>query len=267
MRVATFNCNSINARLDFVLDFLETRKPDVVCLQELKLDDDAFPRAAFADAGFSAFTHGQSQWNGVAVLLRREILGGETPGIVQSGLPGQEAHGARLVTVRALGGTFTSVYVPNGKSVGHPDFPMKLAWLDALADHLDRAIDADEPAIVGGDFNLCPADLDSHAPDAFRGRIFHTDDERARWARIKGTKLFDLFREKEPELQGFSWWDYRAGCFHKKQGLRIDFLLGTKTVLDRTTSVLADRDFRKKRNDRTPSDHCPVHADIDWPTP
>lgn len=265
MLVATFNCNSIHARLDFVLDFLATRKPDVVCLQELKLDDDAFPRLAFKEAGFTAFTHGQAQWNGVAVLFREQALRGESPKIVQAGLPGQEAHGARLVTVRALGGTFTSVYVPNGKSVGHADFPMKLGWLDALATHLDRAIDAHQPAIVGGDFNLVPADLDSHAPDAFRGRIFHTDDERTRWVRIKGTKLFDLFREKEPELQGFSWWDYRAGCFHKKQGLRIDFLLGTRAVLDRTKTVVSDRDFRKKRSDRTPSDHAPVLADIDWP--
>lgn len=264
MLVSTFNCNSIHARLGFVIDFLETRRPDVVCLQELKLDDASFPRSDFADAGFTAFTHGQAQWNGVAVLFRTELLSGESAEIVQAGLPGQEAHGARLVTVRALGGTFTSVYVPNGKSVGHADFPMKLAWLDGLADHLDRAIDPGGRAIVGGDFNLVPADLDSHAPDAFRGRIFHTDEERARWAKIKGTRLFDLFREKEPELQGFSWWDYRAGCFHKKQGLRIDFLLGTRSVLERTTKVLADRDFRKKRADRIPSDHAPVLADVDW---
>lgn len=264
MLVATFNCNSIHARLEFVIDFLATRKPDVVCLQELKLDDASFPRSAFADAGFNAFTHGQAQWNGVAVLFRTDLLKGETPEIVQSGLPGQEAQGARLVTVRALGGTFTSVYVPNGKSVGHADFPMKLRWLDSLAEHLDRSIDAEKPAIVGGDFNLCPADLDSHAPEAFRGRIFHTDDERTRWVKIKGTKLFDLFREKEPELQSFSWWDYRAGSFHKKQGLRIDFLLGTRGVLERTTKVSIDRDFRKKRNDRIPSDHAPVLAEIDW---
>jgi exodeoxyribonuclease-3 len=264
MLVATFNCNSINARLDFVIDFLDTRKPDVVFLQELKLDDESFPRDRFEAAGFSGFTHGQAQWNGVAVLFRRDLLGDDKPEIIQSGLPGQEAHGARLVTVRALGGTFTSVYVPNGKSVGHADFPMKLAWLDGLADHLEKAVDAASRAVVGGDFNLVPADLDSHNPEGFRGRIFHTDDERTRWIRIKGSKLFDLFREKEPELQSFSWWDYRAGSFHKKQGLRIDFLLGTKSVLERTQKVWIDRDFRKKRSDRIPSDHAPVLAEIAW---
>jgi exodeoxyribonuclease-3 len=262
MIVATFNCNSINARLDFVIDFLDTHKPDAVCLQELKMDDEAFPRLAFTQAGYTAMTHGQSQWNGVAVLLKREALGESTPEIVQSGLPGQEAQGARLLTVRALGLEITSVYIPNGKTVGHPDFPHKLAWLDSLAAHLDKALDPHGAAIVGGDFNLVPDDLDSHNPVAFRGRIFHTDDERTRWAKIKGTRLYDLFREKEPELQSFSWWDYRAGSFHKKMGLRIDFLLGTKSVLDRTERAWIDRDFRKKRNGRIPSDHAPVLAEI-----
>jgi exodeoxyribonuclease-3 len=262
MLVATYNVNSINARLDFVMDFLATHRPDLVCVQELKVDNEAFPHLAFAQAGYRAATHGQTQWNGVAVLGRIEALGGGEIEVVQAGLPGQDAAGARLLTVRALGLTITSVYVPNGKTVSHPDFRMKLAWLDALADHLHKTLDPSSDAVVGGDFNLVPEDIDSYAPAACAGHIFHTDGERARWTRILGAGLFDLFREKEPSLQAFSWWDYRAGAFHKKHGLRIDFLLGTRPILDRTTSVRIDRDFRKKRADRIPSDHAPVMVEI-----
>jgi len=260
--VATFNINSINARLDFTLDFLAAWKPDLVCLQELKLDNATFPRLAFEAAGYRAVTHGQMQWNGVAVLGKLETLAGSEMELVQAGLPGQDAAGARLVTARALGLTITSVYVPNGKQVTHPDFRMKLAWLDALAEHFEKTLDPRTPAIVGGDFNLVPEDIDSYAPAAHAGHIFHTDAERERWKRILGTGLVDLFREKEPTTQAFSWWDYRAGAFHKKYGLRIDFLLGTRSVLERTERVVIDREFRKKRSNRIPSDHAPVIAEI-----
>jgi exodeoxyribonuclease-3 len=262
MLVATYNCNSITARLDFVLDFLTTHAPDVVCLQELKVDNEAFPRAAFLGAGYEAVTHGQAQWNGVAVLARTDALAGSSMELVQAGLPGQDAAGARLVTARALGLTATSVYVPNGKYVAHPDYRMKLAWLDALGDHLEKTVDPKADMIVGGDFNLVPGDRDSYDPVRFAGQIFHTDAERERWRRICGTGLVDLFREKEPELQSFSWWDYRAGAFHKKWGLRIDFLLGTRSILERCDKVTIERDFRKKRNDRIPSDHAPVIAHL-----
>jgi exodeoxyribonuclease-3 len=262
MLVATYNCNSITARLDFVLDFLETHKPDLVCLQELKVDNDTFPRLAFLQAGYKAVTHGQAQWNGVAVLGRTEALAGSEMELAQAGLPGQEAAGARLVTARALGVTVTSVYVPNGKYVAHPDYRVKLAWLDALADHLEKTVDPKADVIVGGDFNLVPDDKDSYDPVRFANQIFHTDAERERWRRICGPSLVDLFREKEPDLQSFSWWDYRAGAFHKKWGLRIDFLLGTRSILERCDKVTIERDFRKKRHDRIPSDHAPVIAHL-----
>src|SRR5512139_1157621 len=136
MLVATYNCNSINARADYVIDFLNTHKPDIVCLQELKVDAEAFPRLAFAQAGYKAALHGQTQWNGVAVLCRTEALGDSDIEVLQAGLPGQDEAGARLLTVRALGMVVSSVYVPNGKTVSHPDFKMKLKWLDALGDYL-----------------------------------------------------------------------------------------------------------------------------------
>jgi exodeoxyribonuclease-3 len=261
--VATWNVNSLGARLEFVLQWLRLRKPDVVCVQELKLEDAAFPHQALEQDGYAAFTHGQQAWNGVGVLVRKERFpdGAE---VIQRGLPGQEEAGARLVSVRLGDLLATSVYVPNGKTVQHPDFQKKLGWLEALAADLERVHAAhDGPTLVGGDFNLCPEDLDSWAPDDLRGHIFHTDQERERWRDLIGRgHLVDLFRALHPEERTFTWWDYRAGCFHKNQGLRIDFLLGNVATREKTTSVMVDREWRKKKGDLTPSDHAPVVAEI-----
>lgn len=264
--VATWNVNSMGARLEFVLQWLRARKPDVVCVQELKLEDAAFPHAALEAEGYAAFTHGQLAWNGVGVFVRRELLAAPAE-VVQRGLAGCEDLGARLVTVRlpAAGDLLvTSVYVPNGKTTTHPDFSRKLAFLECLAADVERVHAAHPgPAIVAGDFNLCPEDLDSWDPEGLRGHIFHTDEERARWrALIARGRLFDLFRDRNPADQTFSWWDYRAGAFHKKMGLRIDFVLGNEAVRARTESVVVEREWRKKKGDLTPSDHAPVVATI-----
>lgn len=259
MRVAAWNINSITARLDFVLDFLRTHEPDAVCIQELKVTDEAFPQLAFTQAGYRALTYGQAQWNGVAVLVKTSA--DANPTIVHRGLPGQEAMGARLVTVQALGLSLTSVYIPNGKSLKHPDYQAKLAWLDALVSHA-ATLDSKGQSIIAGDFNLCPGDLDSWDPVGHTGHIFHTDAERERFQRLLDLGFLDLFREQHPDLQSFSWWDYRAGCFHKKQGLRIDFVLGTAAVRARMTGASIERDFRKKREGRIPSDHAPVIIDL-----
>lgn len=268
MIFATWNVNSMGARLEFVLSWLRARRPDVVAVQELKLEDAAFPHLAFEQEGWLALTHGQAAWNGVAILLRKEAFpgGGE---VVQRGLPGQEEMGARLVTVKAGALLATSVYVPNGKTLSHADFPRKLAWLDALADDVERVQARHEGlTLVGGDFNLCPEDLDSWDPEGMRGHIFHTDEERTRWRAILSRGgLVDLFRAKNPEDRSHSWWDYRAGAFHKKMGLRIDFVLGNEAARAATTSVTIDREWRKKKEDRTPSDHAPVVAEITWPAP
>ena len=168
MRVATWNINGLGARLGFLLHWLRARQPDVVALQELKLVDEKFPRAELAELGYSAITHGQKSWNGVAVLSR------EPAELVQCGLPGQEELGARLLTVKASGLHVSSVYVPNGKFVGHEDFPRKLAWLDALAAHLDAGRAGAPAHVIGGDFNLCPEGLDSWNEAGLVGRIFHT---------------------------------------------------------------------------------------------
>jgi exodeoxyribonuclease-3 len=256
MRIATWNVNGLRARLEFVLAWLAERRPDVVGLQELKLTDDKFPHAELERAGYRAATHGQKAWNGVAILSR------EPARVTRTGLPGQEALGARLITADVVGLSFTTVYCPNGKHVDHEDYPRKLAWFDALLDHLRAEHDPARPTVLGGDFNICPTPLDSWNEEMLRGSIFHTDDERSRFRRLLDWGLEDLFRVKHPESREFSWWDYRGGAFHRKQGLRIDFLLGSADVAGRLASVRIDREYRKKKEGMTPSDHAPVLAEL-----
>jgi exodeoxyribonuclease-3 len=257
MRIATWNVNGLRARLDFVLRWLRERRPDIVGLQELKLTDEQFPHAEIEEAGYRAVVHGQKAWNGVAILSR------EPAEIVQRGLPEQEDLGARLLTANVAGLSFTTVYVPNGKSVDHDDYPRKLAWLDALAAHVEKRGAANAPEVLCGDFNVVPAPIDSWNETQFNGSIFHTDEERARLRDLLDRDLADLFRELHPDEQAFSWWDYRGGAFHRKMGLRIDFLLATRSVVDRVRSVEIDRDYRKKQEGLTPSDHAPVIADLE----
>jgi exodeoxyribonuclease-3 len=250
MRVATWNINGLRARWQFLVHWLAARQPDVVALQELKLEDEQFPRVELAAAGYQAVTHGQKAWNGVAILSR------EPAEVVQRGLPGEQEAGARLLTARVGELSFTSIYVPNGKRVGHPDFPKKLAWLDALAAHL--AAPGGAEAVVGGDFNLCPGPLDTWDEAGNRGRIFHTPEEREGFQRLLEAGWTDLYRQRHPDGTAFSWWDYRAGAFHKNQGLRIDLLLGSPAVVNRLRDVEIDRDYRKKKEGLIPSDHAPV---------
>lgn len=256
MRIATWNVNGLRARFDFVVHWLAARQPDVVGLQELKLADDQFPHDALAEHGYRAVVHGQKSWNGVAILAREPLE------VAQRGLPGQDELGARLLGARVGGLAFTTVYAPNGKAVEHADFPRKLAWFDALREHWASRYDTGEPAVLCGDLNVCPTGLDSWNEAGLAGRIFHTDAERERFRALLDTGLVDLFRERHPGEQAFSWWDYRGGAFHRKRGLRIDFLLATPSVLERVKEVWIDRDYRKKKDGLTASDHAPVVADL-----
>ena len=257
MRIATWNVNGLRARLDFVRLWLEARQPDIVGLQELKVSDEEFPEAAFEDLGYEVVCHGQKGWNGVAILTRHPAES------VERGLAGQEDFGARFVGARIRGLTFTTVYCPNGKELTHEDFPAKLAWYDDLAAAWSPGAEA--PAVLCGDFNVVPAALDSWRGEEGDGRIFHTPEERRRFEALLALGLRDLYREIHPQSRAFSWWDYRGGAFHRGQGLRIDFVLGTRPVLDRVTHAEIDRDFRKKKEGLTASDHAPVIVDLDWP--
>lgn len=256
MRIATWNVNGIRARLALLLLWLGDRKPDVVGLQELKIEDGGFPHAEIAAAGYHALVHGQKSWNGVAILSREPAVA------TQVGLPGQEAAGARLLSAQIGALSFTTVYCPNGKYVEHPDFAMKLAWFDALAEHLAAGA-ADREAIVCGDFNIVPAALDSWDEAGHAGAIFHTEAERTGFGKITAAGFTDAFRALHPDTQAFSWWDYRGGAFHRRHGLRIDFLLASQPAMHRIRAVEIDREYRKKQQDLTPSDHAPVFADLE----
>ncbi len=258
MRVATWNINGLRARLDFVRHWLRLRRPDIVGFQELKVDEGQFPYSVFEEEGYSAVVQAQKAWNGVAILSRT------VPRLRQSGLPGEEELGARLVEASIRELTFITVYCPNGKHVGHRDFLRKLSWFESLVVYLEGRHTPSEPLILCGDFNLCPAPIDSWNEEGMEGHIFHTDEERERFRRLTRWGLADLFRDTHPDEQRFSWWDYRAGSFHRNHGLRIDFLLATRPVSTRVKEVTIDRDFRKKKEGLIASDHAPVYADLDW---
>lgn len=258
MIVATWNVNGIRARSQRLAEWLAERQPDVACLQELKITEEEFPHLELRASGYHAVLAGQPSWNGVAVLAK------ERPELVMRELPSAGQHGARFVVAKAAGLEVASVYVPNGKSVAHADYRVKLAWLEALASHLEARADRNAPIVVGGDFNVCWSDLDSYGGVRFKGHIFHTDEERALMDRIRSAGLVDLYRAKYPGTIGYSWWDYRAGSFHKNQGMRIDLLFGSAPVAARVRDVYVDRDYRKKgKTGAVPSDHAPVLAVLD----
>ncbi len=257
MRIATWNINGLRARLEFVRHWLDARRPDLVGLQELKVDAEQFPAEVFEEDGYHTLAHCQKAWNGVAILSRQPLE------LVQEGLPGEQESGARMLCASTAGLAFATVYVPNGKSVRHPDFQEKLRWLDTLHEWVARSHDPGDSLVVCGDFNLCPAPIDSWNEKYLRGSIFHTDEERDRNARLQRWGLRDVFRDRHPDTPGFSWWDYRAGAFHRNQGLRIDLLLATSTLASRVREVQVDRDYRKKKDGMIASDHAPVIADLD----
>ncbi len=255
MRLATWNINGLRARLDFLKIWLDDRQPDLVGLQELKLEEARFPFLEFEALGYHALVHGQKAWNGVAILGREPI------DLVQAGLPGEEEFGARWISTRCGNLTYGTAYCPNGKSVEHDDYPRKLKWFDSFASHLAEMASGG-PSIVGGDFNIVPQPIDSWNEEKLTGKIFHTEEERAKIAALEKDGWIDLFRDRRPDEQKFSWWDYRGGAFHRGMGLRIDLMLATPTLAERVEDVWIDREYRKKKEGLTASDHAPVVVDL-----
>ena len=259
MRIVTWNVNSLRARLNRVERWLTAFEPDVVCLQETKLADGAFPTAAFGMLGYESFHNGQGRWNGVAVISR---VGLENP--VAGFGPGIEADpDARLAWATCGGVRVASCYVPNGRALGHDHYRYKLSWLDRLRASLDAQADPWEPVLVCGDFNVAPDDRDVYDPSAFVDTTHTSGPERRRLAALLDWGLTDLFRSHHRGGGLFSWWDYRGGSFHKRKGMRIDLVLGSAPAAEASRYALIDRNERKGPRNDPPSDHAPVFSDLD----
>ncbi len=257
MRIATWNVNSVKQRVPRLLPWLDERQPDVVCLQETKLADDAFMKLlgdALAERGYSAALHGEAAWNGVAILSRvglEDVVRGIPNG---PGFPDPEA---RAVSATCDGIRVVSVYVPNGRTPGSDHYEYKLAWLGALRDMV--AADP-EATVVLGDMNIAPTDEDVFDPEAYVGHTHVTPPERAALGQLEALGLHDVVRERWPDQRVFTYWDYRAGMFHQDLGMRIDLVLAGGSVAARVRAAWVDRQARKGRG---PSDHAPVIVDLD----
>ncbi|MBP2319649.1 exodeoxyribonuclease-3 [Kibdelosporangium banguiense] len=257
MRIATWNVNSVKQRVPRLLPWLDQRKPDVVCLQETKLADEAFTKlleSELTSRGYEFALNGEVQWNGVAILSR---VGLED---VEAGLPGAPGfpHAeARAVSATCDGVRVHSVYVPNGRTPDSDHYQYKLAWLAALRAVVEAGPEA---VVVCGDMNIAPADADLFDPDAYVGQTHVTPPERAALAALQDLGLRDVMRDRWPGNRIFTYWDYRAGMFHQDLGMRIDLILASAPVAVRAQASWVDRQARKGTG---PSDHAPVMLDLD----
>jgi exodeoxyribonuclease-3 len=260
VRVATWNVNSVRQRMPRLLSWLDQRKPDVVCLQETKLADDAF-RALLGDElagrGYEMALHGEARWNGVAILSRAGLDDVVTGLAGAPGFPGPEA---RAVSATCGGIRVYSVYVPNGREPDSDHYRYKLAWLAALRDAVSAEDVAGAGVLVCGDMNIAPADADVFDPNAFIGQTHVTPPERAALTSLEAVGLHDVVRDRWPGKRIFSYWDYRAGMFHQDLGMRIDLILASSPVAGRVQAAWVDREARKGTG---PSDHAPVIVDLD----
>jgi exodeoxyribonuclease-3 len=257
MRLATWNVNSLKTRLERVLAWADRHRPDILCLQETKLADDAMPLLDFRALGYDIASHGRGQWNGVAIASR---IGLEE---VTAGIPvgdGWTDDGGRFLAATCGGVRVASIYVPNGRAVDSEFYLAKLDWLERLSAWLDDTDPATELAICG-DYNVAPEAIDVWDEEAVHGATHVSPRERAALARLREWGMVDVVRQFHPEPGFFTWWDYRAGNFHKNYGMRIDHLLVTPAVAARTVWAEIDREARKGKP--MPSDHTPLVIDLD----
>ncbi len=259
VRIATWNVNSITARLPRLLEWLAATAPDAVCLQETKIADGAFPTEDIEALGYQVASHGDGRWNGVA-LLSKVGLGDVARGL--TGEPGYPQPEARAVGATCGGLRLWSVYVPNGREPGHDHYAYKLAWLAALGTTVKADLTTYEKLVVMGDFNVAPTDDDVWDRAAFEGSTHVTEPERAALTELRATGLTDVVPRPLKYDRPFTYWDYRAGNFHKNLGLRIDLLLVSQALAEGLRSCGIDRDLRKGQK---PSDHAPLFAELDAP--
>jgi exodeoxyribonuclease-3 len=259
MRIATWNVNSIAARLPRLLDWLDSTRPDAVCLQETKIPDDTFPRAEVEELGYQVAAHGDGRWNGVAVLSRVGVEDVTRGLAAEPGFPDPEA---RAVGATCSGVRLWSVYVPNGREPGHDHYAYKLAWLAALRDTVAAEHPQSLPYAVCGDFNVAPTDDDVWDPAVFAAATHVTPHERNALAELRALGLHDVVPRPLKYDRPFTYWDYRAGMFHRNLGMRIDLVYASKPLADAVADAYVDREARKGKG---PSDHAPVVVDIDLP--
>ncbi len=272
MRIATWNVNSLRARVDALTAWLERADPDVLLLQETKLADEQVPGLVFAGAGYELAHHGEGRWNGVAIASKVGIADvvtnfGDGPVRDSRKAGGEEDFDpfdeARMVSAVCGDIRFVSAYAPNGRVVGSPFYLGKLAWFERLHRWVDETCSPEEPTVMGGDLNATPADEDVWDPAKAHGGTHVSPEEREALRRFRDWGMVDAFRLRRPESGRFSWWDYRAGMFHRNEGMRIDLLYVTPPVAERVVWAEIDREARK--GPPTPSDHAPLVVDLDEP--
>ncbi|PYQ08134.1 MAG: exodeoxyribonuclease III [Acidobacteria bacterium] len=270
MRIATWNVNSLKARLEKVTWWLARARPDVLLMQETKLTDAEAPTDVFRRLGYTLAHHGEGGWNGVAIAARgavEDVVTNFGEPLQPAATPdvGDDEPLAEARMISAVGGgiRFVSLYAPNGRILGSPFYEAKLLWFDRLARWLSEARDPGEPLVLGGDFNVAPEDADVWDARACHGGTHVSARERDAFARLCGWGLVDAYRLRHPEPGRYTWWDYRAGNFHKNFGMRIDHLLVSAPLGKRVVWAEIDREARKGKP--IPSDHAPLVVDIDGP--
>ena len=253
MKLATWNVNSLRVRLSHLLDWLVRQTPDVVCLQELKLEDVNFPRTEIESAGYQCAISGQKTYNGVAILSRAPLTG------IQAGIPGFDDPQKRVVSATVGGTRVICAYVPNGQSVGSEKYEYKLKWLAAFERFLREELSRHPRLVVVGDYNIAPEDRDVHDPRAWAGQVLCSEPEREAFGRLLGLGLADSFRLFDQPEKSFTWWDYRMNGFRRNLGLRIDHILLSPELAARCASCSIDIEPRRLER---PSDHAPVVAEL-----
>ena len=265
MLIASWNVNSVRTRLDHVLAWLQSHQPDLLCLQETKVDDPLFPQTAFESIGYRVSFHGQKSYNGVALISRTPLddvrcgFIGELPGDPEAEELGEQK---RVISALLDGVRVVNLYVPNGSSLTSDKYPYKLKWLNCLKRYREAAQARDEPLCIVGDFNIGMEARDIHDPERLMGGIMASDAERTALKEALGEGMVDVFRAFEPDAGHWSWWDYRSGAWNRDSGWRIDHIYLSEDLLDLARSCVIHKQERGKEQ---PSDHAPVVVDLCWP--
>ncbi len=252
--IATWNVNSINARLPNILGWLQATKPDIVLLQEIKCQDAAFPTEAVGDLGYNVAVHGQKSYNGVAILSLRPLED------VTRGLPGDPAdEQARYIEASVDGLRVASIYLPNGNPIGTEKFAYKLAWMERLRTHAASLLEQDEAVVLGGDYNVIPEPIDCHDPNAWLDDALFQPESRRAFRALLHLGFTEAFRALHPEVRAYSFWDYQRGAFQLDHGIRIDHLLLSPQAADRLVGCTIDKEPRRQPK---ASDHTPVVVEL-----